>query len=71
MEKIVEIGVDRVTFIVCERSVRNTVNINRLNKVALSAMKQTQNSFLPIIDDCIFFQIFLKSYHQRIYLLLI
>ena len=55
MEKIVEIGVDRVTFMVCERSVRNTINLNRLNKVALSAMKQTQNSFLPIIDDCIFF----------------
>ena len=55
MEKIVEIGVDRVTFMVCERSVRNTINLNRLSKVALSAMKQTQNSFLPIIDDCIFF----------------
>ena len=28
---------------------------NRLNKIALSAMKQTQNTFLPIIDDCIAF----------------
>ena len=55
MEKIVEIGVDRVTFIVCERSVRNRINLKRLNKIALSAMKQTQNSFLPIIDDCIYF----------------
>ena len=53
MEKIVEIGVDRVTFMVCKRSIRKTVNLKRLNKIALSAMKQTQNSFLPLIDDCL------------------
>ena len=52
LEKIVEIGVDRVTFLICKNSIRKTVNLNRLNKIALSAMKQTQNYFLPIIDSC-------------------
>ena len=49
LEKIVEIGVDRVTFLICQNSIRKTVNLKRLNKIALSAMKQTQNYFLPIM----------------------
>jgi len=53
LEKIVEIGIYRVTFLICENSIRKTVNLKRLNKIALSAMKQTQNYFLPIIDSCL------------------
>ena len=56
IEKVVEIGVQRITFIVCKNSIRNKVNLKRLNKIALSAMKQTQSNFLPQIDDCILFQ---------------
>ena len=56
IEKIVEIGIERISFIVCKNSIRNNINLNRLNKIALSAMKQTQNAFLPRIDDCISFQ---------------
>ena len=56
IEKIVEIGVERISFIICKNSIRNNINLNRLNKIALSAMKQTQNAFLPRIDDCISFQ---------------
>ena len=33
LEKIVEIGVDRVTFLICKNSIRKTVNLNRLNKI--------------------------------------
>ena len=56
MEKVVEIGVCRVTFMVCKNSVRHKINLDRLNKIALSAMKQTKNAFLPQIDDCMFFE---------------
>ena len=56
IEKIVEIGVERVTFLICKNSIRKNINITRLNKIALSAMKQTQNAFLPQIDDCISFK---------------
>ena len=56
IEKIVEIGVERVTFLICKNSIRKSINLTRLNKIALSAMKQTQNAFLPQIDDCISFQ---------------
>ena len=56
LEKIVEIGVDRVSFIISKNTIRKNVNMERLNKIALSAMKQTQNAFLPVIDDCIKFK---------------
>ena len=56
IEKIVEIGVERVTFLICQNSIRKNINLTRLNKIALSAMKQTQNAFLPQIDDCISFK---------------
>ena len=55
IEKLVEVGIQRITFILCKNSIRTKVNLGRLNKIALSAMKQTQNTFLPIIDDCIDF----------------
>lgn len=56
IEKIVEIGVERVTFMICKNSIRDSINLDRLNKIALSAMKQTQNTFLTKIDDCVPFQ---------------
>ena len=56
IEKIVEIGVERVTFMICKNSIRDSINLDRLNKIALSAMKQTQNTVLTKIDDCIPFQ---------------
>ena len=55
IEKLVEVGIQRITFILCKNSIRTKVNLDRLNKIALSAMKQTQNTFLPTIDDCIDF----------------
>ncbi len=55
VEKLVEIGVYRISFLKCQNSIRREINLSRLEKIALSAMKQTQNYFLPIIDDCIDF----------------
>ena len=53
VEKVVEIGINRISFLICKNSIRKTINLDRLNKIALSAMKQTQNTFLPVIDQCI------------------
>ncbi len=55
IEKLVEIGVYRISFIICKNSIRKDINLPRLNKIALSAMKQTQNCYLPIIDDILDF----------------
>ncbi len=47
LEKAVEIGVDTFTPVYCERSERRTLRTDRLEKIALSAMKQSLQSWLP------------------------
>tara|TARA_B100001094_G_C18146421_1_gene780994 strand:- start:413 stop:1138 length:726 start_codon:yes stop_codon:yes gene_type:complete len=50
VEKAVEIGVDEISFINCKRSLRKQVRMNRINKVAITAMKQTLKAYLPKIN---------------------
>src|SRR5690606_38662671 len=49
VEKAVEIGVDIVSFIRCAHSERTVVKTERLQKVAVSAMKQSLRATLPEI----------------------
>ena len=50
MEKVVEMGIDRFTPIVCQHSERSVLKRERLEKIAVSALKQSQKAFKPIID---------------------
>ena len=51
VEKAIEIGVDEISFINCENSERNTVKLNRIERIAISAMKQSIKAYLPKIND--------------------
>ena len=51
VEKAVEIGVDEISFIKTSNSERDKININRLYKIALTAMKQSLKASLPKIND--------------------
>jgi 16S rRNA (uracil1498-N3)-methyltransferase len=51
VEKATEIGVTSITMMQCHRSERSRINLDRLNKLALSAMKQSQRPWLPEIKD--------------------
>jgi len=51
VEKATEIGVSSITMVKCEHSERKHINHDRLLKVAISAMKQSQQSWLPEIAD--------------------
>ena len=50
VEKAVEIGIDRITPLICQHSERISLNIDRLRKIALSAMKQSLQASIPQID---------------------
>lgn len=50
VEKLVEIGVNRITPIRCRFSERKEINTDRLVKIAVSAMKQSLKAQLPVID---------------------
>jgi 16S rRNA (uracil1498-N3)-methyltransferase len=50
VEKSVEFGIDHITLMECENSERSFLKIDRLRKVAISAMKQSFKTTLPVID---------------------
>ena len=65
VEKAVEIGVDRITPIICQHSERGTLNTDRLHKIALSAMKQSLQASLPLIDPPIMLLDFLTNLNSQ------
>lgn len=61
VEKLVEIGVNRIVPIKCMRSERKEIKVERLEKIAVSAMKQSLKAVLPAIDEMTPLPIFLAS----------
>lgn len=51
VEKLVEIGVNRIVPVRCARSERKDIKIERLEKIAVSAMKQSLKAVLPEISE--------------------
>lgn len=49
-EKLTEIGVSRIVPILCRRSERRELKPERLEKIAVSAMKQSLKTVLPIVE---------------------
>ncbi len=49
VEKAVEIGIRKIQLIHCKHSERPTLKTDRLHRVAISAMKQSQRYYLPEI----------------------
>lgn len=50
VEKLVEIGVDRIVPLRCRFSERKDINVERLEKIAVSAMKQSLKAVMPRIE---------------------
>ncbi len=61
LEKATEIGVDEITPIICENSERKIVKQDRLEKVVQAAMKQSLQTYLPKVNDSIFFKEFMEN----------
>jgi len=60
VEKAVEIGVDEITFLKTEHSERDVVKMERIEKIAVSAMKQSQKATLPALNGLIPFKSFVE-----------
>jgi len=56
LEKAVEIGVSKISFIICQRSERKSVDLNRLQRIAIAALKQSQGTWLPELNILSFSQ---------------
>ncbi len=61
IEKVVELGVNEISFILTDFSERNNVKLNRIDKCTLSAMKQSLKTYLPKVNDIVSFSDFINN----------
>lgn len=61
LEKATEIGIHEITPIICDRSERKVINTERFDKIILAAMKQSNELFLPKLNNAISFKEFVKQ----------
>jgi 16S rRNA (uracil1498-N3)-methyltransferase len=64
LEKAVEIGIDEITPVISQHSERKTVNLERLDKIILSAMKQSIKAYVPKLNPAIDFDKFVTRSHS-------
>lgn len=61
LEKCTEIGVESVTPLICKTSERKIVNHDRLEKVIVSALKQSMQAYKPVLHPLTDFTEFVKQ----------
>ncbi|MDE5869984.1 MAG: RNA methyltransferase, partial [Muribaculaceae bacterium] len=61
LEKVVEIGVDEIVLLNCEHSERKKINEERLQKIIVSAMKQSLKATLPVFCGLLSFKDFISQ----------
>jgi len=63
IEKATEIGIDEITPIICRFSERKVIKAERLEKIIVSAAKQSLKAYLPILNPLCSFDELLKNHH--------
>ena len=69
LEKATEIGIHEITPVFCDRSERKTINPERFEKIILSAMKQSNETFLPKLNQAVSFKEFIKQKNEGLNLI--
>ena len=65
IEKCVEIGVDEITPLLCRFSERKQLRTDRLEKIILSAAKQSLTPYLPVLHELTPYDEFIKGQGQH------
>ena len=61
LEKSTEIGINEITPILCEHSERKILKLERMNKILVAAMKQSNQAYLPKLNAAISFDSFVNN----------
>ena len=61
-EKATEVGFDELSLIECQYSERRVVKLPRLEKIVVSAVKQSRKAWMPELHDMISFKQFIASH---------
>lgn len=64
VEKAVEIGVDEISFLNCQFSERKVLKLPRVDKIAISAMKQSRKAWKTQLNDMDSFKSFISQEHK-------
>jgi 16S rRNA (uracil1498-N3)-methyltransferase len=65
VEKCVEFGVDEITFLKSSNSERKVIKLERIKRIATSAMKQSQHAYFPKINELVNYKEFLGAVEQE------
>jgi 16S rRNA (uracil1498-N3)-methyltransferase len=60
-EKATEIGIDEISFFTCQFSERRVMKTTRLEKIAISAVKQSHKAWKPVLRELVSFRKFLET----------
>ncbi len=69
LEKATEIGISSITPLICERSERKVLRLDRIEKVVVSAMKQSMKAFKPVIHPPVLFKDWLSTSRAQAHLI--
>ena len=61
LEKATEIGVQQIIPMICERTEKETFRLERMNNILISAMLQSNQSWLPQLSPPVYYSDILKS----------
>lgn len=64
-EKATEIGFDELTFLKCRWSERTVIKTERIEKILVSAMKQSHKAWKPVLNEMTDFKAFLQEIEER------
>ena len=69
IEKLTELGVSSITPLLCDHSERKIIKKERLEKITISGLKQSQQFYLPKVNEMVSFKNFIiSSKKQEIYI---
>lgn len=65
LEKCIELGIEKITLLSTQHSERRKVNLERLTKITTAAMKQSQQVWLPLLDETNFAELLQTEASQK------
>ena len=63
-EKATEIGMDELSFLDCRFSERRVIKCERIDKILISAVKQSHKAWKPVLNEMTSFERFVKADRQ-------
>jgi 16S rRNA (uracil1498-N3)-methyltransferase len=66
LEKATEIGVSQITPLFCQRSERKQVKTDRLDRILISAMKQSLKAYKPVLSEPVSLEEFLGEKQEGV-----